>query len=533
MQLRPYQQEAIAAAHHFVCTKEGNPCVVLPTGSGKSVVMAALIQKWKEQAPWVRGCILAHRKELVGQNADKLRTYATGVDIGIFSAGLGKKDYESSILFASIDSIFRRSGEFPPWDFIFVDESHRIPPAGEGKYRTFLAGCRRFNSSLKVVGWTATPYRMACGPICHKDHILNEICYESKITDLIGQGYLCRLRSKVGRTQPALSGVRRNTNGDYIAASLATATNRRAVVDAAIREATAIIEQEHRRHIIFFCVDIEHCKLVSAALRQYGIYAPAITSKTRPRDRDKIIQDFKSGYLRAVCNVNVLTEGFDAPHIDCIVLLRPTLSPGLYYQMVGRGLRPCDSKSYCLVLDFGNLIDEHGPIDLLGEGLVCTMAVCGACREAFSRACRVCPICGWEIPKQEIERLEQKERERRMHAEKASNKSILSNEPMVLNVESVHLARHRHKDRLDSLRLQYRSGLSCYREWLPMDDNSPVGDAAQRWWRERFGNKERVSVNDALSDMFAAQTIAEWTKTITVVRQGNKWKVVGYNESLS
>jgi len=531
MQLRPYQQEAVKAVHTFICTKEGNPCVVLPTGSGKSVTMAGLIQKWKQDAPWIRGCILAHRKELVEQNADKLQRVYRRDGVGIFSAGLGRKDYDSPILFASIDSIYRRSGDFQPFDFLYVDEAHRIPPRGEGKYRTFIKGCQRFNPKLKVVGWTATPFRMACGPICHANHILTEVCYEAKLTNLIDQGYLCRLRSKVGECQPELTEVKRNSGGDYITASLASATNKQLVVDSAIGEASHIIEREQRKHIIFFCVDIEHCKRVSDALRRNGIYAPAVTGKTRQEDRDRILADFKSGKLRAVCNVNVLTEGFDAPHIDCIVLLRPTLSPGLFSQMVGRGLRVHDTKTDCLVLDFGGCIDEHGPIDLLGSVQYTTMATCHECRESFSRAVRVCPSCGWEIPKQEVERLEQKERERRMHSDKASKKSILSTDPITLKVDAVYVARHIKEGRPNSLRIQYRCGLSVYREWVLLDSIGPEGERAQRWWQERFGRTgKRVSVSGALSDMFVTQTLLEWTKTITVRKDGKWWQVIGYNQ---
>ena len=530
MELRLYQQEAIDAIHSFVCNKQGNPCAVLPTGSGKSVTMAGLIAKWKEEAPWVRGCILAHRKELVEQNADKLRKYYPKADIGIFSAGLGRKDYESSILFASIDSIYKRSGEFQPWDFCFVDEAHRIPPSGEGKYRKFLKESQRFSKHLRIVGWTATPFRMACGPICHPNHILNEICYEAKLTDLIDQGYLCRLRSKAGSNQPELSDVRRNQRGDYVLDSLAAATNRQHIVDAAIGEAVAIIEKEQRKHIVFFCVDVEHCRKVSESLRRHGIYAPYLTGKTSDDDRDRLVKDFRNGSLRAVCNVNVLTEGFDAPHIDCIVLLRPTLSPGLYSQMVGRGLRIHPSKSDCLVLDFGNCIDEHGPIDLVGTGLQTAMACCFNCRESFSRATRVCPACGWEIPKQEIERLEQVERERRMHADKASNKSILSNEPITVKVDAVYLRRHVKEGQPDSLCVQYRCGMSIYREWICLDHTGEIGNKAQRWWAERFGkSKGRVSVQDALGNLLASSTILDYTKTITVKKDGKWWKVGGYN----
>ncbi len=535
-QSRQYQLDARGALHEYVCTKKTNPCIVLPTGSGKSVVMAETIQTWKEESPWVRGCILAHRKELVLQNADKFRgiykeSSKWGQELGIFSAGLGRKDFESQIIFASIDSIFKRSGEFPPFDFIFVDEAHRIPPSGEGKYRTFIKGCRRFNESLRVVGWTATAFRMGCGPICHKDHILNEICYEAKITDLINDGYLCKLRSKVGSCQPELSGVKRNHNGDYKINSLAEATNKRNIIESAISEAVRIIKAENRRSIIFFCVDVKHCERISEELKRHGIYAPYITGKTRQHDRDRIIGDFKDGKIHAVCNVNVLTEGFDAPRIDCIVLLRPTLSPGLFSQMVGRGLRMCAGKSSCLVLDFANCIDEHGPIDLLGDGQQVVMATCSQCRESFSRATRACPACGWEIPKQEIERLEVVERERRMHSDKASGKSILSDEPQTLKVDTVYVARHTKTGSPDSLRVQYRCGAGMYREWVCLDHEGYAGEKAKDWVRKR--GLTEFTVNDALNNMFLSQSILEYTKTITIKKIGKHYEIIAYNQQLT
>ncbi len=529
--LRPYQTEAVDALHKYICEKKTNPCIVLPTGSGKSIVMADTIRKWHTQSPWVRGCVLAHRKELVVQNAEKLHIAYPDGDIGIFSAGLGKRDYDSQILFASIDSIYKRSGEFQPFDFLFVDEAHRIPPAGEGKYRTFIKGCQRFNKELRTIGWTATAYRMGCGEICHKNHILNEVCYKAEVTDLISQGYLCNLRSKVGSVQPKLQDVRRNSGGDYVLKSLAAATNRQAIVSAAIAEAAQIIKAESRRSVIFFCVDIEHCHLVSKELRKHDIHAPFLTSKIRREDRDRLIRDFRDRRIHAVCNVGILTEGFDVSHIDCIVLLRPTLSPGLYYQMVGRGLRPDGYKSDCLVLDYGLCIDTHGPIDLLG-GQLTVMAICKECRESFSRVIRVCPRCGWVVPKLEMEKMEQVERERRMHGKEASGRSILSDVSETLKVDAVFVARHVKPGKPHSMRVQYRCGLSIFREWICFDHEGFAGQKAQAWWHKRFGGKEFVSVNDALGNLFTGQGILEWTKTITVRRNGKHYEVIDYNKSL-
>lgn len=533
---RPYQIEALEALHSHLCGKDTNPCVVIPTGGGKSALIAWAIQEWKKSAPWFRCAILAHRKELIEQNASEIQAVYPGADVGVFSAALERRDYDASILYASIDSVFRRAGEFTPWDVIMVDEAHRIPFSGEGKYRTFINESRKYNKKLRVIGWTATPFRMAGGQICHKDHILNEVCYESKVTDLIKDGYLCPLRSKVGVTQPNLKNVKRNSGGDYILKGLAEATNREKIVSSAIAEAVRIIQAEGRTSVIFFCVDIEHCKRVSFELARHGVRAPFVTSKTSQFGRDRIARDFKSGKLRAVCNVNVYTEGFNAQRVDCIVLLRPTLSPGLFSQMVGRGLRTHKTIIDCLVLDFAGCIDEHGPIDLLG-GKLTIMAICQRCRESFSRARKTCPVCGMALPRIEIERLEQVEKERRLHGDKASKRSILSGEPETFRVDTVYVNRHRKDGSPDSLRVQYRCGLSMFREWVCLDHPGAAGSIAQGWWQKRnlgrnIKRGEKMTVNAALEYMFLTQQILEWTKTITVKRNGRYWEVIGYNQAL-
>lgn len=522
-QPRPYQQEALEALHDHICTKDTNPCVVLPTGAGKSLVIAWAIQQWKKEYPPFRCCILAHRKELIQQNSAELQHIWPAGDIGIFAAGLNRKDRDNTILFASIDSIYDKAGEFEPFDCLIVDEAHRIPAKSEGKYRTFIEGCKRWNPKLRVVGFTATPYRMGVGSICHKDHILNEICYEANVADLIQQGYLCKLRSKIGQVDLDLSQVRRNSGGDYIVKSLSETVDRNDVVQAAIQDAMKIILAEGKKNVMFFCVDVQHAKDVSAELRKYGIDAPAITQQTGERERDRVCELFKKGVYSAVTNVNVYTEGFNAKQVDCIVLLRPTLSTGLYVQMVGRGLRPHPSKDDCLVLDYANCIQEHGPLDAIGAGEV-MLVTCENCGDVFSKATRVCPNCGWEIPKQTMEKLEKEEREKRMHSSKASDAQILGAEPQELIVDDVTVHRHRKQGKPDSIRVQYRCGLQTISEWVCLDHGGLAEKKARQWWKNRFGRAEArtITVDDALQDLFLAQKIAGVTETITVRRKNKK-----------
>jgi DNA repair protein RadD len=308
------------------------------------------------------------------------------------------------------------------------------------------------------------------------------------------------------------------------------AANKGDIVARAVREAVEIICAERRCHIVFFCVDVAHCHAVSAELAKYGILAPAVTGKTKAEERTKIGEDFKHGRIHAICNVNVYTEGFNATCVDCIVLLRPTLSPGLFSQMVGRGLRLHENKRDCLVLDFAGCIDEHGPIDLLG-GRPTVMAVCGQCRESFSRAIKKCPQCGWVIPKIEMEQMEAVESERRMHGEKVSTKSILSSAPSIHTVNSVHVSRHKKDGKPDSLLVRYVCGLEVFREWICLDHEGYAGTSGQTWWRQRFGpQKVKPTVNSALESLFIEQYLNDWTKTVTVKREGKYKRIIGYNQ---
>lgn len=526
---RPYQEEAFEALDLHVSTKDTNPCVVLPTGSGKSIVIAWTIQRWKAAFPPLRVCILAHRKELVQQNHAELADIWPAGDIGIYAAGLKRKDDEHSVIYASIDSIYNKWGNFAPFDLIIVDEAHRIPAKGEGKYREFIKGCKISNKNLRVIGFTATPYRMNCGPICHKDHILQEVCYEANVGDLIAQGFLCKLRSKVGDVQPDLTNVKRNSGGDYIESSLAAAIDTDDLVGRTIKSCMETLIRERRKSVLFFCIDMDHCKRVSAELRKYGVDAPYVTAKTPGHERDRIALGFKEGRYKALCSINVFSEGFNVKRVDSVILLRPTLSVGLYYQQVGRGLRLHDSKTDCLILDYAHCIQEHGPIDCIDSGEV-KIIECGGCGDTFSRAIRTCPHCGWTIPKEEVERAEAEEQEKKMHEEKASQAAILGMQPEDLAVSDVSCHRHTKPGAHDSIRVEYRCGISTFREWICLDHGGFSEKKARRWWGERFGWEEAkvVTVDAALGDMLLGQRINDVTKQITVVRRGKYTEIVQY-----
>ena len=537
---RPYQQEALDALDEYMRTKAGNPCVVIPTAGGKSIIMAWQIEGWLAGYPPLRVCILAHRKELVEQNSEEFAGLKALASFGVYAAGMKRRDTDEQIIFASIDSVHNKAGEFPPFDLIIIDEAHRIPTAGNGKYLKFISACRAFNQRLKVVGFTATPYRMGVGPICHADHILNEVCYEANVADLIADGFICPLRSKVGHVKLDLDGLRKNSGGDYVMKALSERVDTTDVVASTIQEAMKILIAEGRKSVIFFCIDVEHCQHVSDELRKYGVEAPVVTGKTRPAERNRIAEAFKAGRYRAICNVNVYTEGFNAKRVDAVVLLRPTLSKGMFVQMVGRGLRLHESKQDCLVLDFASCITEHGPIDCIDAGETRVVECRGdGCGDVFSRAVKKCPNCGWEIPKREVEAQEKAdEAVKRMHAQKASSRAIIS-EPEEFQVDAVTVSRHRKKGQIsdgtqpakpDTLLVSYRCGMMMFREWIALDHDGYAKEKAQTWWARRFGGatQDAPTLDDALQDMFLAQTLNEQTQAVTAIKTGRHSKILGY-----
>ena len=524
--LRPYQQEAIDALDKYLCEHEDNPCVVIPTGGGKSLIMAEAIRRWRADYPPFRCIVLAHRKELVKQNSAEFMQADPEADIGVYSSGLHMRQANRKITFAGIDSVYNKALSFEPFDMIIVDEAHRIPTSGDGKYRKFIADCKLVNPNVRIAGFTATPYRLGCGPVCHKDHILNAICYEADVGKLIDDGYLCKLRSKCGEAAPDLENVRRQGRGDYVVNELAKAVNNDNLIRNSVTDALAHIRAENRRSVIWFCVDVAHTEAVRMELVNQGVYAKSVTGHTPDAERDRIVRDFDQRRFQHLCNCNCFTEGFNVKHVDCIVLLRPTLSKGLYVQMVGRGLRLHPDKTDCLILDYARCIETHGPIDCIDGGRV-RLATCQKCRNVFSWAVRKCPECGWEIPKQEIETVEREERERKMHEERAAQLAILGREPETLEVDDVSISRHVKEGSPDSLRVTYRCGLRTFSEWLCFGHEGYARQKAAAWWAARFVGLP-PSVDEACQDLWLASRIKARTKTITVVKRGQYWEIIDF-----
>jgi len=443
--LRDYQQRAIDQLYAwFAAGNAGNPCLVLPTGSGKSHIVAALCKDALQNWPETRVLMLTHVKELISQNAAKMREHWPNVPMGIYSAGLNHKILNEPITFAGIQSVRTKASQIGHVDLVIIDECHLVSHKDEGGYRKLLADLLAINPALRVVGLTATPYRLGHGLITDAPALFHAMIEPVSIEELIYKGFLSVLRSKPTKANFDIGGVHKR-GGEFIESELQAAVdtdeNNVAVVEEVIARAG------DRKAWLFFCAGVHHAEAIAALLTEYGIAAACVTGATPKVERDRILTDFKAGRLRALTNANVLTTGFDYPDIDLIAMLRPTMSDSLYVQMAGRGMRVKSHTDHCLVLDFAGVVATHGPITAIepskpkGTGGEAPVKICDACGELVHISAKVCPTCGNPFPPParealtlhhddimgiEVQEMEVTEWRWRKHTSRASGKEMLA-----------------------------------------------------------------------------------------------------------
>lgn len=352
--LREYQQDAVnATLKHFRSSNEP-AVIVLPTGAGKSLVIAELARLAKRKI-----LILAHVKELVQQNYEKYRSY--GLQAGIFSAGLNLKQSKYQVTFASVQSVARNLEAFAcEHSLVIVDECHRISDDENSQYQQIFGTLQQHNPELKILGLTATPYRMGSGWIyryhyrgfcrAEQERPFRHCIYELPLQYMISRGYLTEPRMvDAPIAQYDFSQLQANSSGHY------PETEVNQLLVSHPRVTRAICEQiidlsEDRQGVMIFAATVEHAREISGYLPDDS--GALITGATPLPERDRIIQQFKHKQLKYLVNVAVLTTGFDAPHVDFIAILRPTQSVSLFQQIVGRGLRLAEGKQDCLVMDY-------------------------------------------------------------------------------------------------------------------------------------------------------------------------------------
>ena len=305
IQLRQYQRESLDALYAwFLANPTGNPLLVLPTGAGKSLLIAALIREALESWPSTRILMATHVKELIQQNAQRLISVWPEAPIGIHSAGLKKKDVYHPVIFAGIQSVWKKAWHMGAFDLILIDEVHLVSHKAEGTYRHFLTECRKINPNVRIIGLTATPFRTGHGSLMHgEDPLFHGVAHQVKMLDLIAQGYLSPLVSKRMATTLDVSGVQIK-QGEYAAGQLERAVDRDDITQAALDE--CIEYGADRKKWLVFCSGVAHAEHVAEAINARGIAAGCVTGKTPTHERDRLIEQFRRGQLRALTNANVL-----------------------------------------------------------------------------------------------------------------------------------------------------------------------------------------------------------------------------------
>jgi DNA repair protein RadD len=527
MKLRDYQQRSIDELYSWMRSNKGHPCVVLPTGAGKSVVIAELIQNAVKSWPETRVLMLTHQKELIEQNAEKMRTLWPGAPMGIYSASVGQKELGEPITFAGIQSIRNKANEVGHIDLVVIDECHLVNHKDEGGYRNFLNELLAINPSMRIIGYSATPFRLGHGLITDKPAIFDDLIEPVTIEELIHRGFLAPLRSKLTTTKLDTKGVKKR-GGEFIESQLQKAVDTDPINAAIVEE--VIARGEDRKAWLFFCAGVEHAEHIKNELIARGISADCVTGKTTKKQREDMLARFKSGELRALTNANVLTTGFDYPDIDLVAMLRPTMSPALYVQMAGRGLRPKSHTDHCLVLDFAGAVRQHGPItnvntpDKKGEGGgESPVKACTSCFELVHLSARKCPTCGNEF---EIE-------EKVKPTPKLYSDDIMGIEPEEMTVTSWKWMEHvSRKTGKSMLKVRYYGSLSDkpIDEYLCVLHGGIAGERAtntlHNYWRHS-GCKSDIFGHTPLEDMAKELNRCEPPKHLKFKRNGKFFDIVG------
>lgn len=358
--LRPYQAEAVEAAVNYLRAKhEKNGLMMLPTGSGKSLVIAGIVKELN--APTL---ILQPGKEILAQNVEKFRSY--GGKCGIYSASAGEKNW-ADVTFAMIGSIVNKKAALERFQYVLVDECHFVNAKKEDAMYTEVLK----HMGKKVIGLTATPYRL--GKVTDQwgnsqsilkmlnrtsPRIFSDIIYYVQNRQLFEEGHLCTLKYYPVDVINRAALQKNSTGADFTEASLREQYERHHFKEKVVNVVNRLFAIG-RKNALVFTRFVEEAQFVARMVPGAAI----VSADTKAADRDRIIKAFRAGRIRCVCNVGILTTGFDYPELESVVLARPTMSLALYYQMVGRVVRPHPNKPDAMVVDMGGNLAQFGKVE--------------------------------------------------------------------------------------------------------------------------------------------------------------------------
>ena len=405
MKMRPYQQQAHDDCIAWV-RKNTAPCVLeLPTGAGKSIIVAEIANSLNKASKGKHVLCIVPSKELLEQNADKI--IATGNAVSLFSASVGETCLANPLVVGTPVSIKNQLDRFgSQFCAVIIDECHKITPT----VIHIINQLQVFNENLRIIGLSATPYRMSTGYIFKhdlrgvalhesktRDPYFDRLIYKITARELIQQGYLCQpIVGAINSQHYETLNMQTNAMGNFSKDDIDKAYHGKGRLTAEI-VADVIEQSRERKGVLFFAATIQHAGEIMESLPPE--LSAIVTGSTPAREREIILLKFKAQILKYLVNVSVLTTGFDAPHCDVVAILRATESAALLQQIIGRGLRLSDEKQNCLVLDYAENIERHCPdgdvfnpdiktsnsVDFEGEYLIARCPECGLLNETKPR----------------------------------------------------------------------------------------------------------------------------------------------------
>ena len=515
---RPYQTACVNAIwQYFASGNTGNPLVALPTGTGKSLIPPLFMKQALQQYPFQRMMLLTHVKELIEQNHKSLLQLWPSAPVGIFSAGLSLKEAYAPLVFGGIASVKNSICELGHRDLLFIDEAHLLSPNENSMYQTVIAELKIVNPNLKVIGLSATPFRMGQGMLTDGG-IFTDIVYDltgvGPFNQLIDDCYLSPLIPKKTNSVIDVSDVRQLAS-DFNQGDLAKAVTHQGITQRAIVETMDLARD--RKSWVVFGAGIENCEQLTDRFNAVGVATTVVHSKLTDEQRADRLAAFKAGRFRAIVSNNILTTGFDHPQIDCIVDLRPTTSVVLHVQKYGRGTRPYFHPSFsfdqlrdldnrkraiqmggklnCIVLDFAGNTNRLGPINDpriprkkgKGTGEV-PVKLCPHCGAYNHTVARYCCDCGKEF----IFRVKIKPT--------ASTEDIIAvpdSKIELLKVNSVSRKIHNKIGSKPSLQVQYLCGMKLYSSYLCFEHTGLAKHRAHEWFRQHSSGEIPKTTREA------------------------------------
>lgn len=395
MRLREYQTRDIESIRNEYRRGMMAPLYVLPTGGGKTVVMASIA--WNAVEKGNRVLILVHRVELLRQTANKIRAF--GVRVGLVSP-LYSPDYTAPVQVAMVQTMVKRLHLYKPFDLVFTDEAHH---SVAGQYVTV----QEYNQKARFLGVTATPVRtdgLGLGKVA--GGLYDSMVTGPTIQNLIDDEFLVRPALYGSEMKVSLKGIRL-IGGDFNKKQLQEAFDKASVTGDVVEHYRSMA---HQVPGVIFCVSVQHAIHVAGHFRAAGYRAYHVDGGMEDKQRDAILQGLADGSVHVVTSCDLISEGFDIPAIGVAGFLRPTESTGLYLQQGGRALRPCEGKDKAIILDHVDNWDRHGFIDEDREWSLegkkrkeetdaeamkrMPICQCSECFAVYLRTLPECPECG-------------------------------------------------------------------------------------------------------------------------------------------